>query len=78
MKLGVYTAVLHDKPLHEALQVIRDLGLDSAEINSGGFVSAPHLPIADIRATMSVGPTAQPTRSPVAAKPLLMPSTKMV
>ena len=51
MKLGVYTAVLHDKPLPEALQVIRDLGLDSAEINSGGFVSAPHLPIADIRAS---------------------------
>jgi sugar phosphate isomerase/epimerase len=51
MKLGVYTAVLHDKPLPEALQVIRDLGLDSAEINSGGFVPAPHLPIADIRAS---------------------------
>jgi sugar phosphate isomerase/epimerase len=51
MKLGVYTAVLHDKPLPEALQVIRGLGLDSAEINSGGFVSAPHLPIADIRAS---------------------------
>jgi sugar phosphate isomerase/epimerase len=51
MKLGVYTAVLHDKPLPEALQVIRDLGLDSAEINSGGFVSAPHLPIAEIRAS---------------------------
>jgi sugar phosphate isomerase/epimerase len=51
MKLGVYTAILHDKPLPEALQVIRDLGLDSAEINSGGFVSAPHLPIADIRAS---------------------------
>lgn len=51
MKLGVYTAVLHDRPLPEALQVIRALGLDSAEINSGGFVSAPHLPIADIRAS---------------------------
>lgn len=51
MKLGVYTAVLHDKPLPEALQVIGALGLDSAEINSGGFVSAPHLPIADVRAS---------------------------
>ena len=49
MKLGVYTAVLHDLPLPEALRVIRDLGLDSAEINSGGFVPAPHLPIAAIR-----------------------------
>jgi sugar phosphate isomerase/epimerase len=51
VKLGVYTAVLHDKPLDEALRVIRDLGLDSAEINSGGFLPAPHLPIADILAS---------------------------
>lgn len=51
MKLGVYTAILHDKPLPEALAVIRDLGLTSAEINSGGFVGTPHLPIADLRAS---------------------------
>jgi sugar phosphate isomerase/epimerase len=51
MKLGVYTAVLHDKPLAEALRVIRDLGLTSAEINSGGFVGTPHLPTADLRAS---------------------------
>ena len=51
MKLGVYTAVLHDKPLPEALRIIRELGLDSAEINSGGFVPAPHLPIEQIRAS---------------------------
>jgi sugar phosphate isomerase/epimerase len=44
MRLGVYTAVLHDKPLPEALRVIKDLGLESAEINSGGFVPEPHLP----------------------------------
>ena len=51
MKLGVYTACLHDKPLGEALQVIRDLGLESAEINSGGFLEAPHLPIAELKAS---------------------------
>jgi sugar phosphate isomerase/epimerase len=51
MKLGAYTAVLHDKPIADALDVLKDLGLDSAEINSGGFVPAPHLPIADIRAS---------------------------
>lgn len=51
MKLGVYTACLHDKPLAEALQAIRDLGLESAEINSGGFLPAPHLPIEDIRSS---------------------------
>jgi sugar phosphate isomerase/epimerase len=43
MKLGVYTAVLHDKPLSEALRIIKGLGLESAEINSGGFVPEPHL-----------------------------------
>ncbi len=51
MKLGAYTAVLHDKPLTETLRILRDLGLESAEINSGGFLPAPHLPIADIRAS---------------------------
>jgi sugar phosphate isomerase/epimerase len=49
MKLGVYTAILHDKPLPEALAAIRDLGLTGAEINSGGFVATPHLPIAELR-----------------------------
>ena len=41
MKLGVYTAVLHDKPVAEAVRAISDLGLDSAEINSGGFCPRP-------------------------------------
>lgn len=44
MKLGAYTAVLHDKPLSEALEILRGMGLDSAEINSGGFLPAPHIP----------------------------------
>jgi sugar phosphate isomerase/epimerase len=51
MKLGAYTACLHDKPVAEALQTLRDLGLDSAEINSGGFLPAPHLPIEQVRAS---------------------------
>jgi sugar phosphate isomerase/epimerase len=45
MKLGAYTACLHDKPVAEAVRILSDLGLDSAEINSGGFLPAPHLPI---------------------------------
>ncbi|HZD70273.1 MAG TPA: sugar phosphate isomerase/epimerase [Actinomycetes bacterium] len=48
MKLGAYTACLHDKPITEALQILRGLGLDSAEINSGGFLPAPHLPIEQV------------------------------
>src|ERR1044072_4418182 len=51
MKLGAYTACLHDKPLPEALEILADLGLTSAEINSGGFLPPLHLPIADIRAS---------------------------
>jgi sugar phosphate isomerase/epimerase len=50
MKLGAYTACLHDKTVAEALQVLRGLGLESAEINSGGFLPAPHLPIEPLRA----------------------------
>jgi sugar phosphate isomerase/epimerase len=51
MKFGAYTACLHDKPLTETLKLLHDFGLDSAEINSGGFLPAPHLPIAEVRAS---------------------------
>lgn len=43
MKLGVYNAILHDRPLEEALKVIADLGLDGIEINSGGFLPPTHI-----------------------------------
>ncbi len=49
MRLGAYTACLHDRPLPEVLGVLQDLGLTSAEVNAGGFIPAPHLPIDDIR-----------------------------
>jgi sugar phosphate isomerase/epimerase len=48
VKLGVYTAVLHDRDLPDALDVIASLGLDGAEINSGGFLPPRHLPIDDV------------------------------
>ncbi|MDQ0675935.1 sugar phosphate isomerase/epimerase [Pseudarthrobacter siccitolerans] len=48
IKLGVYTAVLHQYELPEALKTIKDLGLDGAEISAGGFIGTPHLPVADI------------------------------
>jgi sugar phosphate isomerase/epimerase len=51
MKLGAYTACLHDKPLPEALAILNRMGLESAEINSGGFIPEPHLPTADILAS---------------------------
>ena len=48
MKLGAYTACLHDKTLEEALTILRDLGLNSAEINAGGFIGTPHLPVEEL------------------------------
>ena len=48
MKLGAYTACLHDLPLPDALKTLADMGLTSAEVNSGGFLPAPHLPIAEL------------------------------
>ena len=51
MKLGAYTACLHDRPLDETLKILGELGLTSAEINTGGFIAAPHIPIDDILAS---------------------------
>jgi sugar phosphate isomerase/epimerase len=48
MKLGAYTACLHDRTLDETLKILGELGLTSAEINTGGFIGAPHIPIDDI------------------------------
>jgi sugar phosphate isomerase/epimerase len=48
MKLGAYTACLHDRPLPETLKILQELGLTSAEINAGGFIPAPHLPIGQV------------------------------
>lgn len=44
MKLGVYNAILHDRSLPAALEVIAGLGLTGIEINSGGFLPAVHIP----------------------------------
>jgi len=51
MKLGAYTACLHDKPLEEALSTLLDLGLTSAEVNAGGFIGTPHLPVQELLAS---------------------------
>ena len=42
MKLGAYTACLHDRPLPEALDVLTSNGLTSVEVNTGGFIPSPH------------------------------------
>ena len=43
MKLGVYDAILHDRPLDQAIEVVAGLGLTGIEINSGGFLPPVHL-----------------------------------
>ncbi|MDA8992861.1 sugar phosphate isomerase/epimerase [Aquiluna sp.] len=43
MKIGVYNAILHDRPLKDAIKVIQDLGLDGLEINTGGFLPPVHI-----------------------------------
>lgn len=48
MRLGVYDAILHDRPLTEALQVVRSLGLTGLEVNAGGFLPPVHLPLEDV------------------------------
>jgi sugar phosphate isomerase/epimerase len=53
MKLGTYTACLHGKSLEEALEILRDLGLTSAEVNAGGFIGTPHLPVDELLASES-------------------------
>ena len=47
MKLGVYNAILHDRSLPEAIEVIAKLGLTGIEINSGGFLPPVHVPTFD-------------------------------
>jgi hypothetical protein len=42
LKLGAYTACLHDRPLEEALDVLGSNGLTSVEVNTGGFIPSPH------------------------------------
>lgn len=47
MKFGVYDAILHDRPLPDALAVIGGLGLTGIELNTGGFLPAVHVPTFD-------------------------------
>ena len=47
MKLGLYNAILHDRPLTDAVEVIAGLGLTGIEINTGGFLPPVHVPNID-------------------------------
>jgi len=47
MKLGVYNAILHDRSLAEALKVVKSVGLEGLELNTGGFLPPVHVPNID-------------------------------
>jgi sugar phosphate isomerase/epimerase len=40
MRLGLYGAILHDRSLPDAIQVVANVGLTGLEINTGGFLPA--------------------------------------
>ncbi|PWQ89225.1 sugar phosphate isomerase, partial [Enterococcus faecium] len=47
MKLGLYNAILHDRPLPDAIAVIAGLGLTGIEVNTGGVLAPVHVPDID-------------------------------
>jgi sugar phosphate isomerase/epimerase len=47
MKIGVYNAILHDRSLAEAIEVVKGLGLNGLELNTGGFLPPVHVPNID-------------------------------
>lgn len=51
MYIGVYNAALADRSFTEALDVIKGMGLNSVEVNSGGFLPPIHLPVAELKAS---------------------------
>lgn len=53
MKLGAYTACLHDQPLGAMLDTLAALGLPSVEVNSGGFIPSPHCPVDTLLASQA-------------------------
>ncbi|PRY04979.1 sugar phosphate isomerase/epimerase family protein [Kineococcus rhizosphaerae] len=47
MRLGLYDAILRDRPLEEAIDVVAANGLTGIELNTGGFLPAVHVPTMD-------------------------------
>jgi sugar phosphate isomerase/epimerase len=47
MKLGLYNAIFHDRPLDDALAAIATNGLTGIELNTGGFLPPVHVPDID-------------------------------
>ena len=43
MKIGIFTALFHDRPLEEALDIIADSGIQSVELGGGAYPGSRHL-----------------------------------
>jgi sugar phosphate isomerase/epimerase len=43
MKIGIFTALFGDKPLAEALDIIKDEGIEAVEFGAGAYPGMPHL-----------------------------------
>jgi sugar phosphate isomerase/epimerase len=42
MKVGVFTVLLADRPLEEALDYVREAGCEAVEIGTGGYPGNAH------------------------------------
>jgi Sugar phosphate isomerases/epimerases len=47
MRLGLYDAIVLDRPLSEVIQLTAELGLTGVELSTGGFQPAAHVPTFD-------------------------------
>jgi sugar phosphate isomerase/epimerase len=43
MKIGIFTALFHDRPIEEALDYIAGAGIESVELGGGAYPGARHL-----------------------------------
>lgn len=43
MKIGIFTALFHDRPIEEALDFIKEAGIESVELGGGAYPGSRHL-----------------------------------
>ena len=43
MKIGIFTALFHDKPIEEALDIIAANGIQAVELGAGAYPGSRHL-----------------------------------
>ena len=43
MKIGIFTALFHDRPIDEALDIIAEAGIQAVELGAGAYPGSRHL-----------------------------------